>query len=714
MMRASFTRISIKPARAFALFAAAFLCSWVSVAVATARPATKLVRYRGYTIAVPPTWPVYDLSSNPTVCVRFDRHAVYLGDPSPAQRCPAHAVGRTEAILISPLIAQAARAGGSGTGPSLPPVSVPGAQVGLGSVARVPVEARGIIVTATWGPDPGLIARALHVRPGGLVRAAAFGRPNRRASAARGAALGSRAAGSAGSVFTGLGFDACSAPSQSQMVAWGASHYRGVGVYIGGTNMACSQPNLTPSWVSAESAAGWHLIPTYVGLQAPSSACGCATIVPKQAASEGTAAATDAVTQAQAAGIGPGSPIYFDMEAYTPGGKSTSSVLTFLAAWTTQLHADGYVSGVYSSGASGITDLAAAYGTGYLEPDDLWIADWNGQQATTDPYVPAADWAQHQRLHQYDGAHNETHGGVTLNIDGDYLDGQTAGGSWIAPPDGTLVALAGAAPIYRLAGGAPLYVNDWNAVGGPQAYTALTASQWASLKPVPADGTFLMTSTGGAYRVAGGAPLWVSDWSVFGGVQPYVQIDQWDIDNITNPLAHLNAVPANGTWLITPAGQFYRVAGGTPFPVASRAPYGRVHSAVTIDPWNIQNISSPQSHLLATPLDGTVVKGIPSRTYWLFKGGKRAAVGVTPGAVAVDDASLTAFAILPPPVRCVVPKLKHRTLRQAKRALRRSHCRLGKVNIPHGRNPHRLHVISQAPRPQVTRRMGYAVRLTLG
>ncbi|MDQ6840914.1 MAG: hypothetical protein M3025_00615, partial [Actinomycetota bacterium] len=81
-------------------------------------------------------------------------------------------------------------------------MSVPGAQVGRGSVARVPVAARGIIVTATWGADPGLIARALHVRPGGLVRAAALGRPNRRASAARGAALGSRAAGSAGSVFT--------------------------------------------------------------------------------------------------------------------------------------------------------------------------------------------------------------------------------------------------------------------------------------------------------------------------------------------------------------------------------------------------------------------------------------------------------------------------------------------------------------------------------
>jgi hypothetical protein len=711
-MVARFTRISIKLALALAVLAGAVVGSSVGTAAAAAHPASKLVRYRGYAISVPSAWRVYDLSAHPRICVRFDRHAVYLGVPSSAQLCPAHAVGRTEAILVSPLAAQAARSSAPATGSVLPQVSVAGAQKGVGSAARVPVPARGITVTATWGAYPGLIARALHLRASALLRAAALSGSNRHASAARGTGSRSRTAGPAGSVFTGPGFDACSAPSGSQMTAWGASRYRAVGVYIGGTNMACSQPSLTPAWVGSESAAGWHLIPTYVGLQAPSSNCGCATINPMHAASEGTAAALDAVTQAQAVGIGPGNPIYFDMEAYTPGGKSTSSVLTFLAAWTTQLHADGYVSGVYSSGASGIADLAAGYGTGYLEPDDLWIADWNGQQTTSDPYVPAADWAQHQRLHQYDGAHNETHGGVTLNIDGDYLDGSTTGG-WSPPPDGTLVALAGAAPIYRMAGGAPLYVNDWNAVGGPQPYTVLTAAEWASLRPVPASGTFLLTSTGGVYRVAGGAPLFVSDWNVFGGPQPYVQIDQWDIDNITNPLAHLKAVPANGTWLTTPTGQIYRVAGGTPFPIASWTPYG-VQQSVTIDPWNIQNISSPQSHLLATPIDRTAVEGLPSRTYWLFKGGKRMAVGVTRGAVRIDDASLAPFAILPSPPRCVVPKLKHRTLGQAKRALRRSHCRLGKVNVLHGRGPRRLHVISQSPRAHAARRLGYAVRLTLG
>ncbi|MGN6253535.1 MAG: glycoside hydrolase domain-containing protein, partial [Solirubrobacterales bacterium] len=78
---------------------------------------------------------------------------------------------------------------------------------------------------------------------------------------------------SSSAVFTGLGFDACSAPSAKAMTAWKSSPYRAVGVYIGGVNRACSQPNLTPEWVAEQTEAGWHLIPTYVGPQAPTSSC---------------------------------------------------------------------------------------------------------------------------------------------------------------------------------------------------------------------------------------------------------------------------------------------------------------------------------------------------------------------------------------------------------------------------------------------------------
>ena len=153
-----------------------------------------------------------------------------------------------------------------------------------------------------------------------------------------------------GSVFTGLGFDTCSAPSTKAMAAWAESPFRGVGIYIGGENSACSQPNLSASWVSAQTTAGWHLIPTYVGLQATTSSCGsCAKMTTAAAATQGMAAAEDAVTEAGAIGIGTGSPIYFDMEAYSPTASATKAMLTFLEAWTEKLHALGYQSGVYSS-----------------------------------------------------------------------------------------------------------------------------------------------------------------------------------------------------------------------------------------------------------------------------------------------------------------------------------------------------------------------------
>jgi len=255
---------------------------------------------------------------------------------------------------------------------------------------------------------------------------------------------------SAASGYTGLGFDACSAPSRRSMSAWAASPYRAIGVYIGGVNRGCSQPNLTASWVAEQTATGWHLIPTYVGLQAPTSSCGsCAKLSASTATAttQGREAATDAVNQARIAGIGEGSPIYFDMESYSRTSSATNATLAFLAAWTARLHELGYVSGAYSSGASGIADLAAEYGTAYLEPDELWFANWNGRaSAASDPYVPAGAWVGH-RIHQYNGGHDESYGGVTINIDNDYVEATSAGGSSSSDnPRGSFDAVYSPAP----------------------------------------------------------------------------------------------------------------------------------------------------------------------------------------------------------------------------------------------------------------------------
>ena len=58
------------------------------------------------------------------------------------------------------------------------------------------------------------------------------------------------------------------------MNAWRTSSpYGAIGIYLGGANMGCSQPNLTPGWVSTQASAGWHFFLLYVGPQAPGSSC---------------------------------------------------------------------------------------------------------------------------------------------------------------------------------------------------------------------------------------------------------------------------------------------------------------------------------------------------------------------------------------------------------------------------------------------------------
>jgi hypothetical protein len=353
------------------------ICLLALAAVLPASAGAKTVQFQGERVAVPAGWPVIDLAKQPRTCVRLDRKAVYLGTPSPAQRCPANAIGRRRAILVDP----AARA----------------------SAARARAEAS-------------------RVRPARI---------------------------SAASNFTGLGFDACTAPSRRSMSAWGKSPYRAVGVYIGGVNRGCSQPNLTASWVSAQIAAGWSLIPTYVGLQAPTSSCtSCAELSAGSASLQGAAAATDAVNEARLLGIGEGSPIYYDMESYTRTASATSATLTFLGAWTQRLHGLGYESGVYSSSASGIADLVSRLRTPYTQPDHLWFANWNGRANAADPYIPASAWADHQRIHQYRGGHDETWGGVTINIDNNYVEGATAGNSVGSPddPKGSFDSVSAPAP----------------------------------------------------------------------------------------------------------------------------------------------------------------------------------------------------------------------------------------------------------------------------
>jgi Domain of unknown function (DUF1906) len=230
--------------------------------------------------------------------------------------------------------------------------------------------------------------------------------------------------------FTGVAFDTCTAPSAAKMASWhGSSPYGGAAVYIGGANRGCAQPQLTSSWVRTVSAAGWKLIPIYVGAQPPcQSGSNPEKITTANAASLGATDGADAGAKAAALGMRSASALYLDMEAYdTTNTSCNNAVLSYVQAWDRAAHDGGYVAGFYGFTSSGAAAVAKAKATMADMPDALWYAKYDGVNSTTTAFPFASNlWTGHRRGHQYQVNSEETYGGVTLTVDRDAWDGPVA------------------------------------------------------------------------------------------------------------------------------------------------------------------------------------------------------------------------------------------------------------------------------------------------
>jgi surface antigen len=195
------------------------------------------------------------------------------------------------------------------------------------------------------------------------------------------------------------------------------------------------------------------------------------------------------------------------------------------------------------------------------------------------------------------------------------------------PKPGSFVKVRETGEVYRLVGTAPVYVSTWAAFGGTQPTHALSTGSLASLPVRPAEGSFIRgAQRGEVYRVVGGAPVAVTTWTAFGGAKPYTTVDQVAINNagVGGRWNHLRKRPAEGTLMRgAQRGEVYRVAGGAPIYVSAWANIGGAKLAMTVDQVAIDKAGSAMrfSHLTYRPLDGSYVRGATTGHVYAMRDG---------------------------------------------------------------------------------------------
>lgn len=410
---------------------------------------SQVVQAFGYSIRVPASWSVHDLTADPTTCVRSDVNAVYLGHPGTDQQCPPRVLGSADALLIQPLVGSNAPSSGAVQANAGQPVPLAATEADANMIDLVVPDAQ-VRVTATFNSDASVVRGILQ----GAVLTSSGADPTDTPAPAPTALAGSAAPAATAAApmaaapaptaltanrLSGYGFDACGLPPLATMQAWRASSpYRTAAVYLGGKTWGCRAWSSAPSasWLSSVVAAGWGVLPIWVGYQAHDDGTRCSnsaqmSLTPSVALSQGKDEATAAIAAAKASGIAPGVTIAYDMEGWdTANAPATKAVLALLSGWSATLRANGYKSSVYTSSCSGgrnITDAVGTtgpYGTGgasgtFAAPDHMWFASW----ITTTPTVltgisciPDSTWVG-KRARQYKGAADETYGGKTMNVD---------------------------------------------------------------------------------------------------------------------------------------------------------------------------------------------------------------------------------------------------------------------------------------------------------
>jgi phosphatidylinositol-3-phosphatase len=103
-----------------------------------------------------------------------------------------------------------------------------------------------------------------------------------------------------------------------------------------------------------------------------------------------------------------------------------------------------------------------------------------------------------------------------------------------------------------------------------------------------------------------------------------------------------------------------------------------------------------------------MTRGMQGRGRPLLALGSLVVAAVCVGAVAHSGSVLAARS-----AGCVVPKVRGKTLRAAKKSIRRHHCRVGKITYRFSARVAKHHVVRQSPHPHLHRKRGAKVKLVV-
>ena len=319
-------------------------------------------------------------------------------------------------------------------------------------------------ITATWNRHPDVIRRALGRLPSALSTAP----PVRRVTAAR-----STRGTAAGAVYTGLGFDACTAPSPAAMSAW-SSRYHAIGHLH--RRHERGVPGLEPDRIMGEPGIRGGLAhdPDLRGPSGPKRLV--RLVLGDQPTQGGRRRDCGRQRRDQRSPIprtrgrqpdllrhGGLSPrIRDDLDgAQVPLGLDRAASLSRLRLGRLQQRRLGHPRTWRPSTARATSS-----------PTTSGMPTGTARRSTSDPLHPGRGLdLRISASISTRAAHSETHGRFTLNIDRDYLDGSTAGPASVAPaPAPSVKVRPGVDGSVRLNAAWPgaTRIAAWQVLAGPE------------------------------------------------------------------------------------------------------------------------------------------------------------------------------------------------------------------------------------------------------